>query len=51
MDASADRCCKGEEQDKSSSGECDDWYSELERPKEFYSDAVKYWEVSAGGEF
>lgn len=27
------------------SSEADDWYSELEHPEEFYSNAVKYWEV------
>lgn len=23
----------------------DQWYTELENPEEFYSDAAKYWEV------
>ena len=37
--------CSAESQPAGPDPEAEDWYTELERPEHFYSDADKYWKV------
>ena len=43
LGARIDEAAAADENDFSEEGS---WYSDLERPEEFYSDAAKYWEVN-----